>query len=196
MRQCAKYMYVSPYRTKAPKYARPPTQLFVFILFYFSFEGTQPTPLTSPSNLTPEQAILEKNHDDNARRADRDPHGIFRTPTDAFAPPAASLVGPSGLRLTVIFATDGQACAGARRCGEPRNLGHEPWCGTWETADSVEDVGWLRWWLVVVRARLGIRKRFRMQVVVWRIGNRKTVSECWSAYHWQWCPLPRLTAPF
>ena len=121
-----------PLQDQGPKVRTPSYPTFCFYFIYFSFEGTQPTPLTSPSNLTPEQAILEKNHDDNARRADRDPHGIFRTPTDAFAPPAASLVGPSGLRLTVIFATDGHACAGARRCGEPRNLGHEPWCGTWE----------------------------------------------------------------
>ncbi|KAH9036025.1 dynein light intermediate chain-domain-containing protein [Lactarius deliciosus] len=59
-------------------------------------QGPKPTPLPPLNNPTPEQAFLAKNYDENARRADRDPRGIFRTPTDASAPPAAGLVGPLG----------------------------------------------------------------------------------------------------
>jgi len=55
----------------------------------------QPTPLPPLNNPTPEQAFLSKNYDENARRADRDPRGIFRTPTDASAP-APGIVGPLG----------------------------------------------------------------------------------------------------
>ncbi|KAN0140377.1 hypothetical protein V8E53_001586 [Lactarius tabidus] len=54
----------------------------------------KPTPLPPVNHPTPEQAFLAKNYDENPRRADRDPHGIFRTPTDASAAPAAGLVGP------------------------------------------------------------------------------------------------------
>jgi dynein light intermediate chain 1 len=59
-------------------------------------QGPKPTPLPPLNNPTPEQAFLAKNYDENARRADRDPRGIFRTPTDASAPPSAGLVGPLG----------------------------------------------------------------------------------------------------
>jgi dynein light intermediate chain 1, cytosolic len=55
---------------------------------------SQPTPLPPLNNPTPEQAFLSKNYDESARRADRDPRGIFRSPVDASAPPAAGLVGP------------------------------------------------------------------------------------------------------
>ncbi|KAF8258590.1 hypothetical protein EI94DRAFT_1774165 [Lactarius quietus] len=57
-------------------------------------DSSQPTPALN--NPTPEQAFLSKNYDENARRADRDPRGIFRTPNDASAPPTAGLVGPLG----------------------------------------------------------------------------------------------------
>ncbi|KAI0258485.1 dynein light intermediate chain-domain-containing protein [Gloeopeniophorella convolvens] len=56
-------------------------------------QGDKPPPLPPLNNPTPEQAFLAKNYDENARRADRDPRGIFRSPTDA---PAAGLVGPLG----------------------------------------------------------------------------------------------------
>ncbi|KAN0140374.1 Dynein light intermediate chain (DLIC) domain containing protein [Lactarius tabidus] len=59
-------------------------------------QGPKPTPLPPLNNPTPEQDFLSKNYDENARRADRDPRGIFRTPTDASAAPAAGLVGPLG----------------------------------------------------------------------------------------------------
>ncbi|KAF8261673.1 dynein 1 light intermediate chain [Lactarius quietus] len=59
-------------------------------------QGPKPTPLPPLNNPTPEQAFLSKNYDENARRADRDPRGIFRTPNDASAPPTAGLVGPLG----------------------------------------------------------------------------------------------------
>ncbi|KAF8475262.1 hypothetical protein DFH94DRAFT_683952 [Russula ochroleuca] len=41
-------------------------------------------------------AILAKNYDENARRARRDPHSIFRSPVDASAPPTAGFVRPLG----------------------------------------------------------------------------------------------------
>jgi dynein light intermediate chain 1 len=59
-------------------------------------QGPKPTPLPPFNNPTPEQAFLAKNYDENARRADRDPRGIFRSPVDPSAPPAAGLVGPLG----------------------------------------------------------------------------------------------------
>ncbi|KAH9983550.1 DLIC-domain-containing protein [Russula compacta] len=59
-------------------------------------QGLKPTPLPPFNNPTPEQAFLAKNYDENARRADRDPRGMFRSPVDASAPPAAGLVGPLG----------------------------------------------------------------------------------------------------
>ena len=70
-----------------------------FTLLYLTYPlltPTQPNPLPPLNNPTPEQAFLTKNYDENARRADRDPRGIFRTPTDASAAPAAGLVGPLG----------------------------------------------------------------------------------------------------
>jgi hypothetical protein len=79
------------YKTRAPKYA-----LLPYLLKNYSLENMQPAPLPPLNNPTPEQAFLLKNYDENARRADRDPRGIFRTPTDASAPPAAGLVGPLG----------------------------------------------------------------------------------------------------
>ncbi|KAN0140396.1 hypothetical protein V8E53_001605, partial [Lactarius tabidus] len=51
-------------------------------------QGPKPIPLRPLNNPTPEQAFLSKKYDENARR------GIFRTPTDASAAPAAGLVGP------------------------------------------------------------------------------------------------------
>jgi hypothetical protein len=41
-----------------------------------------------------EQTFLVKDYDENERRADRYPRGIFRTTTDASAAPAAGLIGP------------------------------------------------------------------------------------------------------
>ncbi|KAF8256827.1 hypothetical protein EI94DRAFT_1836480 [Lactarius quietus] len=52
-----------------------------------------PPPLNKP---TPEQGFLAKKYDENARQAYRNPRGIFHTPNDASAPPAAGLVGPLG----------------------------------------------------------------------------------------------------
>jgi dynein light intermediate chain 1 len=54
----------------------------------------QPTPLPLLNYPTSEQDFLVKNYDEKARRANRDPRGIFRTPTDVSAAPAAGLVGP------------------------------------------------------------------------------------------------------
>ena len=45
-------------------------------------------------NSTPKQAFLTKNYDENARRADRDPRGIFYIATYVSAPPDAGLVEP------------------------------------------------------------------------------------------------------
>ncbi|KAH9967043.1 dynein light intermediate chain-domain-containing protein [Lactifluus volemus] len=59
-------------------------------------QGPKPNSLLPLNNPTPEQAFLAKNYDENARRADRDPRGIFRSPVDPSAPPAAGLVGPLG----------------------------------------------------------------------------------------------------
>jgi len=50
---------------------------------------------TAWNSRTPEQAFLAKNYGENARHADRDPRGIFRT-LNASVPPAASLVNPLG----------------------------------------------------------------------------------------------------
>ncbi|KAI0065700.1 hypothetical protein BV25DRAFT_1879543 [Artomyces pyxidatus] len=56
-------------------------------------QGVKPTPLPPVNNPTPEQAFLAKNYDENSRRTDRDPRGIFRTPTETST---AGLVGPLG----------------------------------------------------------------------------------------------------
>ena len=63
---------VSPYRTKAPKYARPPTLLFV--LFCFSFEDTQPIPLT-PSTIRHPNKPFSRRTTTIRHGADRDPRG-------------------------------------------------------------------------------------------------------------------------
>ena len=54
----------------------------------------------SPNNLV---LILAENHDENARRADRDPHGILYSPVDASAlqAPTARSVEPLG-SLTLL----------------------------------------------------------------------------------------------
>lgn len=42
---------------------------------------------------TPEQAFLAKNYDENSRRTDKDPRGIFRNPAESSG---AGIVGPLG----------------------------------------------------------------------------------------------------
>ena len=54
---------------------------------------TSSLPLNSPN---PEQDPFGKNYNENMRPTDHHPREIFRTPTDASAPPPASLVGPLG----------------------------------------------------------------------------------------------------
>jgi hypothetical protein len=147
-----------------------------------SFPPPYSTPLPLLNNPTPEQAFLSKNYDENARRADRDSRGIFCTPTDASAPPAAGLVGPLdssfdggdgglrhgrrlgslglGRRADVAYSRERGELDAARGAaellqepskfqgprGEPRNLGGEPWCGSWEAAaDRAEDFGQWCW---------------------------------------------------
>ncbi|KAI0252051.1 hypothetical protein BJV78DRAFT_1361192 [Lactifluus subvellereus] len=67
-----------------------------------SSDAAMPKPLyqTKAPRYAPlhieKQTFLAKNYDENARRADRDPRGIFRSPADPSAPPAAGLVGPLG----------------------------------------------------------------------------------------------------
>ncbi|CAL1700498.1 unnamed protein product [Somion occarium] len=56
-------------------------------------QGPKPPSLPPFNNPTPEQIFLAKNYDENARRADRDPRGAFRNPTEN---PAAGIVGPMG----------------------------------------------------------------------------------------------------
>lgn len=54
---------------------------------------SQPPPLPPFNNPTPEQVFLAKNYDENSRRADRDPRGAFRNPTESTT---AGIVGPMG----------------------------------------------------------------------------------------------------
>ncbi|KAH8094829.1 dynein light intermediate chain-domain-containing protein [Cristinia sonorae] len=56
-------------------------------------QGVKPPPLPPFNNPTPEQVFLAKNYDENSRRADRDPRGAFRNPTENSA---AGIVGPMG----------------------------------------------------------------------------------------------------
>ncbi|KAI0796973.1 DLIC-domain-containing protein [Abortiporus biennis] len=56
-------------------------------------QGSKPPPLPPFNNPTPEQVFLAKNYDENSRRADRDPRGAFRNPTETAA---AGIVGPMG----------------------------------------------------------------------------------------------------
>ena len=54
----------------------------------------KPTALPPFNNPVPEQQFLAKNYDENSKKADRDPRGAFRNPTDAES--AAGVVGPLG----------------------------------------------------------------------------------------------------
>ncbi|KAI0044606.1 hypothetical protein FA95DRAFT_245456 [Auriscalpium vulgare] len=56
-------------------------------------QGAKPPPLPPFNNPVPEQQFLAKNYDENARRTDKDPRGIFRTPAENAT---AGLVGPLG----------------------------------------------------------------------------------------------------
>ncbi|KAI0082346.1 hypothetical protein K474DRAFT_1585636 [Panus rudis PR-1116 ss-1] len=55
--------------------------------------GPKPQPLPPLNSPTPEQIFLAKHYDENTRRADRDPRGAFRNPTEN---PSAGIVGPMG----------------------------------------------------------------------------------------------------
>jgi dynein light intermediate chain 1 len=90
----ARKLYASLVQDQGPKVC---ASFLPFFKKNYSLENMQPAPFPPLNNPTPEQAFLLKNYDENARRADRDPRSIFRTPTDASAPPAAGLVGPLGL---------------------------------------------------------------------------------------------------
>ncbi|KDR84036.1 hypothetical protein GALMADRAFT_236631 [Galerina marginata CBS 339.88] len=58
-------------------------------------QGSKPPPLPPFNNPTPEQAFLAKNYDENAKKSDRDPRGVFRDARD-FAGASAGIVGPLG----------------------------------------------------------------------------------------------------
>lgn len=83
-------MYASHVQGQGPKECSQHT------LQTFPLTSRGRTPLPPLHNLTPDQALLAKNYDENARHADRNPRGIFRTPTDASAAPVAGLVDPLG----------------------------------------------------------------------------------------------------
>ncbi|KAI0311026.1 dynein light intermediate chain-domain-containing protein [Amylostereum chailletii] len=57
-------------------------------------QGAKPPTLPPFNNPTPEQAFLAKNYDENSRRADKDPRGIFRQQNET---PSAGIVGPLGI---------------------------------------------------------------------------------------------------
>ncbi|KAE9409855.1 hypothetical protein BT96DRAFT_953209 [Gymnopus androsaceus JB14] len=61
-------------------------------------QGTKPPPLPPFNNPTPEQLFLAKNYDENTKKADRDPRGAFRNPTDpeGVYGAGAGIVGPMG----------------------------------------------------------------------------------------------------
>ncbi|TFY82754.1 hypothetical protein EWM64_g1248 [Hericium alpestre] len=56
-------------------------------------QGAKPPPLPPFNNPTPEQAFLAKNYDENSKKGDRDPRGMFRNPTETST---AGIVGPLG----------------------------------------------------------------------------------------------------
>ncbi|KAK1223342.1 hypothetical protein PQX77_013819 [Marasmius sp. AFHP31] len=57
-------------------------------------QGPKPAALPPFNNPVPEQQFLAKNYDENSKKADRDPRGAFRNPTDTDS--AAGVVGPLG----------------------------------------------------------------------------------------------------
>ncbi|THH19895.1 hypothetical protein EW146_g1335 [Bondarzewia mesenterica] len=56
-------------------------------------QGPKSPPLPPFNNPTPEQAFLAKNYDENSKKSDRDPRGMFRNPAEASG---AGIVGPLG----------------------------------------------------------------------------------------------------
>ena len=62
-------------------------------LFIFIIRLPQPPPLPPFNNPVPEQAFLAKNYDENSKKPDRDPRGMFRNPTESSG---AGIVGPLG----------------------------------------------------------------------------------------------------
>lgn len=84
--RCAK-MYASLVQDQGPKVCSRHS------LQTFPLTSCNRTPLTPLKKPTPDQALLAKNYDENA---DRNPRGIFCTPTGASAAPVAGIVGPLG----------------------------------------------------------------------------------------------------
>ncbi|KAN0140383.1 hypothetical protein V8E53_001592 [Lactarius tabidus] len=79
-------------RTKAPKYV-PNLPTFPPISSRVKHTAN-PAPTSQQPHTRTRFPLQELRRE--LRRADRDPRGIFRTPTDASAAPAAGLVGPLG----------------------------------------------------------------------------------------------------
>ena len=80
-------------RTKAPKDVLLPILPPFFIQEHAHALAHDPD---STPQQTEAQTFSTKNYDGNTRLADRDFRGIFCTPTDVFALPLATLVGPLG----------------------------------------------------------------------------------------------------
>ncbi|EIM87879.1 DLIC-domain-containing protein [Stereum hirsutum FP-91666 SS1] len=57
-------------------------------------QGYKPPPLPPFNNPIPEQTFLAKNYDENSKKPDRDPRGMFRNPTESTAGANAGIVGP------------------------------------------------------------------------------------------------------
>ena len=86
--------------TKAPKY--------VLVLNPFTLSSRHAVDLPPLNNPTPKQAFLSKNYDEDARRADSDQRGIFRTLTNSSAAPAPGLIrllGTSSFSLPTVERT-------------------------------------------------------------------------------------------
>ena len=84
---CAKSVRVSrvgpgPRSTRSPQSRMP------------KFRSAQPT--RSHPSTTQRRTSLSRDELRRERATDRDPHGIFRTPTDVPTPPTAALLGPLG----------------------------------------------------------------------------------------------------
>lgn len=59
-------------------------------------DDLQPPPLPPFNNPIPEQSFLAKNYDENSKRPDRDPRGMFRNPNESTVGAGAGIVGPLG----------------------------------------------------------------------------------------------------